>query len=96
MVNKSTEGSLECAASCETTSGCPMGVPHTRGMECKVFSNGLGNQVGVGLTRSTINPCSLLISQVREQVNNVRMAVSPLWCRPGNTHAFTLDGKSYP
>ncbi len=27
-----------------------------------------------------------------EQVNNVRMAVSPLWRRPGNNHGFVLDG----
>ncbi len=49
-----------------------------------------GNRVGVGLA-----PCSLLNPQFREQVNNVRMVVSPLWRGPGNIHGFVLDGKSY-
>ncbi len=48
----------------------------------------LGNQVGVGT-------CSLFYSHLREQVNNVRMVVSPLWRGPGNVHGFVLDGKSY-
>ncbi len=33
----------------------------------------------------------LLNSQLREQVNNVGMVVSPLWLRPGNTHGFVLE-----
>ncbi len=53
------------------------------------------NQVGVDLTWKTINPIPLLYSQLRDQVNNIRMVVSPLWRGPGNTHGFILDGKSY-
>ncbi len=37
--------------------------------------------------------CSLLYSHLGEQVNNVRMVVSPLWCGPGNIHGFILDGQ---
>ncbi len=33
--------------------------------------------------------------QLREHVNNVRMAVNPLWRGPGNIHDFVLNGKSY-
>ncbi len=33
-----------------------------------------------------------LYSQLREQVNNVCMIVSPLWRGPGNIHGFVLDG----
>ncbi len=29
--------------------------------------------------------------QLREQVNNGRMVVSPLWCGPGNIYGFVLD-----
>ncbi len=39
--------------------------------------------------------CSLLISQLREQVSNVGMVVSPLWFGSGNTHGFAVDRKSY-
>ncbi len=45
--------------------------------------------------------CILLVndnarySQLREQVNNVRVVVSPLWRGAGNIHGFILDGKSY-
>ncbi len=42
------------------------------------------NRVGVGLTRSTMNP----MLQLREHVNNVRMVVSPLRHGMG----FILDG----
>ncbi len=37
----------------------------------------LETRVGVSPTVSTINPCSLLNSQLTEQVNDVRMVVSP-------------------
>ncbi len=42
-----------------------------------------------------LSPCSLLYSQLREQVSNVRMVVSPLWRGLGNIHGFIQDGKSY-
>ncbi len=45
----------------------------------------VGNRVGVGLTRSTINPM---------QVHYVRMTVSPLLRGPGNIHGSILDGKA--
>ncbi len=32
---------------------------------------------------------------LREQINNVRVVVSPLWRSPNNIHGFILDGKSY-
>ncbi len=32
--------------------------------------------------------CSPPNSQLREQVNNVHMIVSPLWHGPGNIHGF--------
>ncbi len=35
------------------------------------------------------------IQNFGEQVNNVRMVVSPLWRGPGNIYGFILDGKSY-
>ncbi len=46
---------------------------------------GLRN-VGVG---ESLTPLSLLNSQLREQVNNVRLVVvSPLWRGPGNIHGL--------
>ncbi len=40
-------------------------------------------------------PCFLLYSQLRKQVNNAHMIVSPLWRGPDNIHGFILDGPSY-
>ncbi len=45
----------------------------------------VGNRVGVG------SPCSPFNSQLREQVNNVLMVVSPLWRGPVNIHDFILQ-----
>ncbi len=39
--------------------------------------------------------CSPLYSQLREQVKNVHMVVSPLWRVLGNIHGFFLGGQSY-
>ncbi len=39
--------------------------------------------------------CSTFYSQLRKEVNNVRMVVSPLWRGLGNIHGFVLDRKSY-
>ncbi len=53
------------------------------------------SQLSVGLTRSsTRGPCSPLYFVLREQVNNVRMAMSPLWRGLGNANGFLLDGTS--
>ncbi len=49
------------------------------------------NQVSVGLTRSTINPVLPVNSQLKVQVNNVRIAVSPLWRGQGIIHGFVKD-----
>ncbi len=57
----------------------------------------------VFIPRWTTHPCILYqvcatrvpCCRLREQVNNVRMVVSPLWRVPGNTHGFFLDGQSY-
>ncbi len=46
--------------------------------------------VTVGKATFGLNPI-----QLKEQVNNARMVVSPLWRGPGNIHGFVLDGKSY-
>ncbi len=35
---------------------------------------------------------ALLYSQLREQVNNVHMVVSPLWCGLGNIYGCILVG----
>ncbi len=59
---------------------------HTLGVECK------GGRSNSEYHKPS---CSLLYSQLREQVNNARMEVNPLWRGPGNTHGFLLDGKSY-
>ncbi len=61
---------------------------HTLDIECKgVLPIGVGNRVGVGLTRSNIRHlCSILDSQLREQVSNVR----PLCHGPGNINDFVL------
>ncbi len=50
----------------------------------------IGNRVSVGLALR-----HLLNFQLRKQVNNVRMVVSPLRRGPGNIHGFIRDGKSY-
>ncbi len=50
-----------------------------------------GNRACVGLTWSTVNRMPLLNSQLREQVNNAGMVVSPLWLGPGNSHGFILE-----
>ncbi len=39
---------------------------------------------------------SNVLKDAREQVNNVRMEVSPLWSGPDNIHGFVLDEKSLP
>ncbi len=52
--------------------------------------------MGTELVRASLavakSPCSLLYSQLRGQVNNVRMVVSPLWLLPGNITGFNQDG----
>ncbi len=53
------------------------------------------NQIGLGLTRSTVRPLLPFYFQLLKQVNNVRMVVSSLWRGPGNIRDFILDGKSY-
>ncbi len=42
-----------------------------------------------------VDVLSLPYSQLRQQVNNVRMEVSPLWRGPGNIHGIVLDGQFY-
>ncbi len=34
-------------------------------------------------------------TQLKEQINNVDMVMSPLWRGPANIQGFILDGKSY-
>ncbi len=54
-----------------------------------------GDRLGV-VSRTNRSLHSLLNSQLRDEVKNVRMVVvSPLWRGPGYNHGFILDGKSY-
>ncbi len=56
----------------------------------------VGNRVYVELLEATEVPHSILYSQLREQVNYVRMVVvSPLWRGPGNIHGLDLNGQSH-
>ncbi len=54
----------------------------------------IGNRVGAGHTRSTINPFPLPDSQFREQVNSVHLVVSPLLRGLGSMNGFVLSEKS--
>ncbi len=42
--------------------------------------------------QDTITPMLPFNSQLKEQINNVHMVVSPLWRGPSNIHGFALDG----
>ncbi len=55
----------------------------------------VGNRVSVGLSRTIITTCSLLNSHLRQWVNYIRMAVSPLRRGLINIYGFVLGGKSY-
>ncbi len=65
-------------------------VSHTRYIMHRYNELWLRTELGM-----TCTPCCRFHSQFREQVNNVRMEVSPLWRGQGNIRGFVLDEKHY-